>query len=101
MRLEQELNINDIKVELQAMTDSCNVQKNINMTIKDGLKKIRQLVDAIDRDHKTAKAKEDFYQRVQADCEYLRQDRRKTRERLQASFMRNVVLASNEASKRK
>ena len=95
LRLEQERNINDIKVELQAMTDSFNVQKNVNMTIKEGLKKIRQLVDAIDRDHQSAKAKEDFYQRLQDDCEDLRQDKRKTRERLHAKVLRNVVLASN------
>ena len=51
LRLKQERNINDIKIELQAMTDSCNVQKNVNMTIKEAFQKIRQLVDAIDRDH--------------------------------------------------
>ena len=98
MRFEQERNIDHIRAELQAMTDSCNDQKNVNTTIKDGSKKMRQLVDAIDKDHKSAKAKDDFYRRLQADCEDLRQDRRITRERLQAKVMRNVVPVSNEDS---
>ena len=83
LRLQQESNIDLIKAELQGMTDSCNVQKNVNMTIKEGLKKIGQL----DR-------------KLQEDCEDLRQDRTKT-ERLQAQVMWNVVLASKEATKRK
>ena len=47
-RHEQERNIDLIKDELQAMTNSCNVQKNVNMTIKEGSMKIRELVAAID-----------------------------------------------------
>ena len=37
--------------ELEAITESCNLQKNVNMTIKKDLKKIKDLVYAIDRDH--------------------------------------------------
>ena len=29
--------------------DSCNIQKNVNMTIKDGLKKLKELVAVIER----------------------------------------------------
>ena len=38
LRREQVANIDRIKVEVQAMIDKCNIQKNVNMTIKDGLK---------------------------------------------------------------
>ena len=55
----------------------------------------------IKRDQKIAREKEDRYQDGLAVTEELRQDRKKFRERLQAQVMRNVVLASNEASKRK
>ena len=44
LRREQADNIDRIKVEVQAMIDSCNIQKNVNMTIKDGLKKLKTLV---------------------------------------------------------
>ena len=82
--LEQGRNIGLIAAEVEAMTKSCNVQKNVNMTIKEGLKKIRDLVDAIDRDHKAASEKEKSYRQLQELSEELRQDRRKTHDRLQA-----------------
>ena len=44
-----------MNVELQAMIDSTNVQKNVNMKIKDGLKKINELVDLISKDHSLAR----------------------------------------------
>ena len=43
------------------MINTCNIQKNVNMTIKDGLKKIIELVSSIDRDHKVARVTEDWY----------------------------------------
>ena len=46
-----------------AMIDSCNIQKNVNMTIKDGLKKIKMLIAAIDRNQISATEKEDRYQK--------------------------------------
>ena len=49
MRREQSRNIDLIKAEVQAMIDSCNIQKNVNMTIEDGVKKINMLIAAIDR----------------------------------------------------
>ena len=49
LRREQSRNIDLIKAKVQAMIDSCNIQKNVNMTIKDGLKKINMLIAAIDR----------------------------------------------------
>ena len=101
LRREQAANIDRIKVEVQAMIDSCNIQKNVNMTIKDGLKKLKTLVPVIERDQKIACKKEDWSQDGLAVTEELRQDRKKIREKLQAQVMRNVVLASNEASKRK
>ena len=45
------------------MIDSCNIQKNVNMTIKDGLKKIKMLIAAIDRNQISATEKEDCYQK--------------------------------------
>ena len=45
------------------MIDSCNIQKNVNMTIKDGLKKINMLIAAIDRNQISATKKEDCYQK--------------------------------------
>ena len=101
LRSEQAGNIDLIRAEMQAMIDSCNIQKNVNMTIKDGLKKLKTLVAVIERDQKIACEKEDRYQDGLAVTEELRQDRKKIREKLQAQVMRNVVLASNEASKRK
>ena len=65
MRLEQARNIDLITAELEVMAKICNVQKNVNMTIKDGLKKIRGLVDAIERDHKAARKKGDTYRTLQ------------------------------------
>ena len=47
-------NIDLITAEVQATIDSCSLQKNVNMTIKDGLKKIRELVAAIERDYRIA-----------------------------------------------
>ena len=43
------------------MMGSCSIQKNVNMTIKDDLQKIKELA-AIDRDHSSAMVKEDQYQ---------------------------------------
>ena len=98
MRLKQAGNIELIKVEVQAIIDSCNIQKNVKMTIKNGLKKLKDLVVAIERDHKVARDKEHRYKRGLARTKELRKDRRKIRERVQAQVMRNVVLASKEAS---
>ena len=80
LRLEQARNIDLITAKLEDTTKSCNVQKNVNMTIKEGLKKI---VDAIDRDHNAARRMKESYRHLQEMAEELR-DRRKTRERLQA-----------------
>ena len=101
LRREQSRNIDLIKAEVQAMIDSCNIQKNVNMTIKDGLKKINMLIAAIDRNQISATEKEDRYQKGLVITEEDRQERKQIRERVQAQVMRNVVLASNEVSKRK
>ena len=65
------------------MINSCIIQKNVNMTIKDGLKKIRDLVAAIEINHKIARGKVEWYQRGLIVNEELRQDRRKPREKIQ------------------
>ena len=70
------------------------------MTIKVGLKKIKELVVAIDRDHSSATEKEVHYQECLAVTEEGRQEIRHIREWVQAQVMRNVLLASHEASKR-
>ena len=57
LRLKQQRNIYLIKAEVQAMTNNCDVQ---NRTIKEGLTKIRELVTAIDVDHKLAKNKDEL-----------------------------------------
>ena len=62
--LEQTRNIDRITAEVKDILDSSNVQKNVNMTITDGLKKITELVSTIDRDHKLAKIKENLYRTV-------------------------------------
>ena len=41
-------NIDLIKAEVQKMIDSFSIHKNVNMTIKDGLKKIKKSIAAID-----------------------------------------------------
>ena len=53
------------------------------------------------KQHKVKSEKEKSYRQLQEISEELRQERRKTRDRLQAQVMRNVVLASNETAKRK
>ena len=40
---------------MQIMIDTCNIQKNVDMTIKDELKRINELVDLITKDHSLAK----------------------------------------------
>ena len=74
LRREQSRNIDLIKAEVQAMIDSCNIQKNVNMTIKDGLKKIKMLIAAIDRNQISATEKEDRYQKGLAITEENRQE---------------------------
>ena len=101
LRRAQARNIDLIKTEVQTMVDSCSIQVNVNMTIKVGLKKIKELVDAIGRDHSSATEKEIHYQKGLAMTEKGRQERRHIQERVQAQVMRNNVLASHEASKRK
>ena len=41
------------------MIDSCNIQKNVNISIKVGLKNLKTLVAVIERDQKIACEKED------------------------------------------
>ena len=65
------------------MVSSCNMQKNVNMTIKDGLKRINDLVDLAAKNHSLAKRKEVFHQTILVMAEEGRQDRRKIRERAQ------------------
>ena len=93
---------NQIAVEADAGYDQ-ELQRtvNINMTIKDGLQKINQLKETIARDHSSAREKEVDYQQLLVFFEEGRQDRKIIRQRVQAQLMRNVVLASKEASKRK
>ena len=49
--------INLITAEVQATVDSCSIQKNVNMTINNGLKKIKELIAAIDSDQNSATEK--------------------------------------------
>ena len=96
---EQARNIDDIRTEVQTMISSCNIQKNVNMPIKDGLKIINGLVDLIVKDHSLAKKKEIFYEKDLVMAEKRRRDRRQNRERAQAQVMLNVALAAKEAPK--
>ena len=50
LRKEQECNVNSIKTEIQAMADSCKMQKNDNKTMEYGLKNINGLIALIERD---------------------------------------------------
>ena len=76
MRHEQACNIDLITAKIESMTTSCNFQKNVNMTIKNGLNKIRDLVYAIDRDHKAATKKEESYRTIQKISKECRQDQK-------------------------
>ena len=47
--------------KIQAIIKSCGKQKNVNMTIKDGLKKINEVIVAIANDHNLAIEKQAIY----------------------------------------
>ena len=66
LRCEQACNITLINAEVQTMIDSTKVQKNVNMTIEDGLKKINDFVALISKDHSSARKKQEDYQRYLA-----------------------------------
>ena len=76
LHCEQARKIDLTKADVQGMIDSCKIQKNVNMTVKDGLKKIKELIAAINRDHSLATEKENNYEEGLAMTEESRQERR-------------------------
>ena len=84
---------------MQAMIDSCSIQMNVDMPIKDGLKRINELVTLIARDHSSALEKDVTYKKLLTFLGKGWQDRNIIRQRVQSQLLWNIVLASKEASK--
>lgn len=82
----------DMEEEVSNMLKSCEAQRNVNMTIKDGLKSLTSLIwQVMDKHIAATKEDEKFYQSLHW-SEEVRQDRKLRSDRCYSIVLRNVVL---------
>ncbi|XP_043470912.1 uncharacterized protein LOC122504080 [Leptopilina heterotoma] len=98
LREEEAASILEMEEEVSKMLKSCEVQKNVNRTIKDGLKSLTSLIRDVKEKHAAATKKDESFYQGLTWSEEARQDRRARRDRCNAIVLRNVVL---DAQKRK
>ncbi|XP_043481639.1 uncharacterized protein LOC122510801 [Leptopilina heterotoma] len=96
LRAEEAASILEMEEEVSKMLKSCEVQKNVNRTIKDGLRSITSLIRDVKEKHAAASRKDEKFYQGLAWSEDARKDRRMRRDRFNAVMLKNVVLESQK-----
>lgn len=90
-RKEEAANLEKLK-EVVKMTKSCEVQRNVNMTIKDGLKNLQSFIQEVLEKHKEVDVRDE---NMLAALDYAvnnRKERNQRQERKHAKALRHIVL---------
>ena len=98
LRKRMNCQIGLIKGRLKDMSHSLTVQKNVNMTVKDGVKDIVLWIERVELDHEEIIGKETAYQKMLQTAEEDRQERRTVLNRAHAQIMTNLVLQNERTS---
>ena len=82
------------------MNEACQVQRNVSMTIKDGIKKIKRLVEHLRKKHVQIKEAKKTYKRGLTFTEEARVTRKKIRSRIEGELTTRAILAASKHKKR-
>ena len=80
------------------MRDPFEIQKNVNKTVKDGVKDIVLWIEQVEKDHPEIIEKKTAYQQMLQTTEKDRQERHKLLNRTQAQIMTKIVIQNERAN---
>ena len=98
---EEEIVLPDIEKKIAAMNEACNVQRNVSMTIKNGIKGIEDAVNELKKKHALIKEAEEKFKSSLGTLEEARIARKRIRARIQGQLTKNAVIAATKSVKRR